>query len=114
MHVPQIKQALGISGIFSQSSSWRSKESENGAQIDLLIDRRDRVISLFEIKFSSEPYTITKSYAEQLRQKIGVFKSETATNKAVWLAMLTPFGLKQNAYSGSLVQHQLTMDCLFV
>ena len=114
MHVPQIKQALGISGIFSQSSSWRSKDAENGAQIDLLIDRRDRVISLFEIKFSSEPYTITKSYAEQLRQKISVFKSETATNKAVWLAMLTPFGLKQNTYSGSLVQHQLTMDCLFV
>ena len=113
MHVPQIKQTLGISGIYSQSSSWRSKDAENGAQFDLLIDRRDRVISLFEIKFSSEPYTITKSYSEQLRQKIGVFKTETATRKAVWLAMLTPFGLKQNMYSGSLVQHSLDMNCLF-
>lgn len=113
MHTPQIKQALGISGIFAQSSSWRSKDAENGAQIDLLIDRRDRVINLFEIKFSSEPYTITKAYSEQLRQKIGVFKSETDTRKAVWLAMLTTFGLKKNQYSGSLVQHDLTMDCLF-
>jgi uncharacterized protein len=114
MHVPQIKQALGISGIFSQSSSWRSKEIKNGAQIDLLVDRRDHVINLFEIKFSNEPYTITKSYAEQLRQKIGVFKSETNTRKAVWLAMLTTFGLKKNEHSGSLVQHELTMDSLFL
>ena len=113
MHTPQIKQALGISGIFSQSSSWRSKDAENGAQIDLLIDRRDRVINLFEIKFSSEPYTITKAYSEQLRQKIGVFKSETNTRKAVWLAMLTTFGLKKNEHSGSLVQHDLNMNCLF-
>ena len=113
MHTPQIKQALGISGIFSQSSSWRSKNAENGAQIDLLIDRRDRVINLFEIKFSSEPYTITKTYSEQLRQKIAVFKSETNTRKAVWLVLLTTFGLKKNEHSGSLVQHDLNMDCLF-
>jgi hypothetical protein len=113
MHTPQIKQALGISGIFSQSSSWRSKDTENGAQIDLLIDRRDRVINLFEIKFSSEPYTITKAYSEKLRQKIGIFKSETNTRKAVWLAMMTTFGLKKNEYSGSLVQNDLNMDCLF-
>lgn len=113
MHTPQIKQALGISGIFSQSSSWRSKDAENGAQIDLLIDRRDRVINLFEIKFCSEPYTITKAYSAQLRQKIGVFKAETNTRKAVWLAMITTFGLKKNEHSGSLVQHDLTMDCLF-
>ncbi len=113
MHVAQIKQALGISGVFSQSSSWRSKDSEQGAQIDLLIDRRDHVISLFEIKFSNEPFTITKAYSEQLRHKIGTFKSETETRKAVWLAMLTTFGVKQNEYSGSLLQHNLDMNCLF-
>ncbi|NUO01649.1 MAG: ATP-binding protein [Saprospiraceae bacterium] len=112
-HVPQIKQALGISGIFSQSSSWRSKGAENGAQVDLLIDRRDHVINLCEIKFSGEPFIITKAYAEQLRNKIAVFKSETATRKAVWLAMITTFGLKKNEYSGSLVQHELDMNCLF-
>lgn len=113
MHVPQIKQALGISGVFTQSAAWRSAESENGTQIDLLIDRRDRIINLFEIKFSAEPYVITKAYAEKLRHKVGTFKSETATTKAVWLAMLTTFGTKQNEYSGSLLQHNLDMNCLF-
>lgn len=112
-HVPQIKKALGISGIFSQSSSWRSTGKTNRAQIDLLIDRRDEVINLCEIKFSTSAYSISKSYAEQLRQKIAVFKSETNTNKAVWLTMITTFGLKDNAHSGGLVQKALEMGCLF-
>ena len=112
-HVPQIKKALGISGVFSQSSSWRSKNAKIGAQVDLLIDRRDRIINLCEIKFSIAPFTISKAYAEQLRNKIAVFKSETATRKAVWLAMITTFGVKSNIHSGSLIQHDLDMNCLF-
>ena len=55
----------------------------NGAQIDLIIDRRDRVINICEIKFSSSLYTITKAYADKLRQKITVFKTETGTQKAI-------------------------------
>jgi len=112
-HVPQIKKALGISGIHSRSSSWRSKDVTDGAQIDLLIDRKDHVINLCEIKFSVEPFTISKAYAVNLRNKIGTFKTETDTRKAVWLTMITTFGLKKNKYSGSLVQHDLNMDCLF-
>ena len=71
------------------------------------------VINLCEIKFSTEPFTITKSYAAKLQNKIGVFKTETETRKAVWLTMITTFGLKKNEYSGSLVQHDLDMNCLF-
>lgn len=41
--------------------SWRSKDSENDAQIDLLIERADRVINLCEIKYSTTPYTIDKT-----------------------------------------------------
>jgi hypothetical protein len=47
------------------------------------------------------------------QQKMSTFLSETATNKAVWLAMLTTFGTKQNEYTGSLLQHNLDMNCLF-
>ncbi len=111
-HVPQIKKALGISGIFSRSSSWRSKDVTDGAQIDLLIDRKDHVINLCEIKFSIKPFAISKTYASNLRNKIGTFKTETDTPKAVWLTMITTFGLKKNKYSG-LAQHDLDMNCLF-
>ena len=61
-HVNQIKKNLGISGVLTEISSWakQGNDDEEGARIDMLIDRRDRVINLCEIKFSSLPYEIDK------------------------------------------------------
>ncbi|MEM6630328.1 MAG: ATP-binding protein [Bacteroidota bacterium] len=112
-HIPQIKQALGIKGVASASSSWKSERKKKGAQIDLVIDRRDQVINLCEIKFSIHPFTISRSYAEQLRNKIGVFKQETQTRKAVYLTFITSYGVDKNAYAQSLVHSEVTMDALF-
>ncbi len=111
-HVEQIKQALGIGGVETQVSSWRSIESANGSQIDLVIDRRDEVINLCEMKFSINPFKIDKKYNAELRNKIGIFKNETKTRKAVFLTMITTYGLQQNEYSGT-VQNSLKMDILF-
>ena len=112
-HLPQIKQALGISGVQTSVSAWRSKSKMEGAQIDLVIDRRDQVINLCEMKYSINPFTIDNKYAEELRNKTGVFKSETNTRKSVLLTMITTFGLKSNSYSTGLVQNDLKMDILF-
>ncbi|MCB0609111.1 MAG: AAA family ATPase [Lewinella sp.] len=112
-HIRQIKLALGISGILTQTSGWRSKQKKDGAQIDLVIDRRDQVINLCEMKFSIAPFTITKAYAEQLMHKIGVFREETKTNKALHLIMITTMGLARNNWSDTLIRSDLTMDVLF-
>lgn len=112
-HLPQIKKALGISGVQSTSSSWRSTTTKNGAQIDLVIDRRDQVINLCEMKFSINPFVIDPKYAEELRNKIGTFRTETRTRKSVFLTMITTFGLQANSYSTGLVQDSITMDSLF-
>jgi AAA+ ATPase superfamily predicted ATPase len=112
-HIAQIKKALGINGVITQTLSWKSKSTENGAQIDLVIDRRDQVINICEIKYSINPYIITKSYNEQLRNKIGVFKTETKTRKAVFLTFITTYGLVKNQYASGLVQNEITMDALF-
>jgi len=110
-------EALEESGFItrytSHTLSWKSKESENGAQIDLLIDRRDQVVNLCEIKYSINAYKITKAYAENLRNKIGTFKQETKTRKAIFLTMITTYGVEKNAHSISLVQNNITMDALF-
>lgn len=53
------KNILGIQGIGSEAYSWRSGE----AQIDLIIDRKDNVVNLCEIKFSLGKYKLTKRYA---------------------------------------------------
>ena len=112
-HIPQIKKTLGISGVHTTTSSWlASGELNRGAQIDLVIDRRDNVINLCEMKFSVHPFTIDKKYDEELRNKVGVFREETKTRKAIYLTMITTFGLKQNTYSGN-VQNDITMDALF-
>ncbi len=111
-HLDQIKKGLGISGIITNTSSWRSKSSENAAQVDLVIDRRDQVVNLCEMKFSINKFEIDKKYDEVLREKIGVFKSETKTRKSVFMTMITTFGLQNNRFSGN-VQNELTMDVLF-
>ncbi len=112
-HIPQIKNALGISGIQTKVSSWRTKDAEKGAQIDLIIDRRDQTINLCEAKFSINPYSISKKYASELRNKIGLFKSETQTRKSVFLTMITTFGIEENINSTGLVQNSVTMEDLF-
>lgn len=114
-HVPQIKKALGISGVASSTSTWRIQGSaeQKGSQIDLVIDRRDQVINLFEIKFSIDKFAITKDYDAALRHKTQAFREATGTRKAVFLTMITTHGLKDNEYRYSVVQNELTMDILF-
>ena len=112
-HVPEIKNALGISGVQTNESSWKSSSNmDKGAQIDLVMERRDKIIHLFEMKFSINEFEITKKYDEELRNKIAVFKQETNTKSAVWTAMMTTFGLKKNSYSLS-IQNSLTVEDLF-
>ncbi|MES2659636.1 MAG: ATP-binding protein [Verrucomicrobiota bacterium] len=115
-HIPQIKRALGIGGVQTTHSSWLHRADETwpqGSQIDLLIDRADNTINLFEIKFSQGPFTITKPYADELRRKLETFKAVTGTRKNVFLTFLTTHGLTANAYAAELAHQSLTTDCLF-
>jgi uncharacterized protein len=110
MHLPQIKKELGIAGIMSNAASWRNKN----AQIDLLIDRNDQVINICEMKFSINSFTIDKKYADNLRNKIGSFTTQSKTRKAVFLTLVTTYGVTDNAYSSQLVDNTITMDALFI
>ena len=112
LHIKEIKEALSIAGIQSLVSSWRSEKTSPGAQIDLIINRKDGIINLMEIKFSNSKYLITKPFEENLRNKIIAFKSETKTRKAVHLLMLTTYGLSKNKYS-EIVQKELALNDLF-
>ncbi|MDO6435660.1 ATP-binding protein [Flavitalea sp. BT771] len=111
LHIGNLKKALGISGVYTEISSWSN--AAKGVQIDLLIDRRDQVICLCEIKFSKDPYSITKAYRAELEKKLSAFRTVTATRKSVFLTMITPFGLENNTYSLGFVQNSITMEELF-
>ncbi len=113
-HTQQIKAALGIAGVLSNVYSWRKEadETSDGAQIDLLIDRKDQVINLCEMKYSLSEYAIDAEYEQKLRNKKSAFINATNTRKAVHLTMVTTFGIKANAHSG-IVQNEITLDDLF-
>jgi hypothetical protein len=112
LHMPQIKNSLGISGVLTEASSWRSRSAACGAQIDLVLDRSDKIINLCEMKFASAEYTVDKSYSRKLREQRTAFLSETGTRKAAHTTLVTTFGLMQNKYSAEIL-FQLTMNCLF-
>ena len=79
----------------------------------MVIDRRDQVINLCEMKYSSAPYEITKDYYQHLIERQEQFRGETGTRKALMLTMVSASGLKANAYADSIPK-VITLDDLFV
>ena len=114
-HIRQIKKKLEIGGVLSEQSIWyqRGDNNNKGAQIDLLIDRADRVINVCEMKFSNETFTIDKDYDADLRYKISAFRNTTGTKSNLMLTLITSYGVKKNIYSG-IVQREILMDDLFL
>lgn len=107
-HITQIKQKIGISAVLTEESSWISKDP--GAQIDLLIDRRDHVINLCEIKYTENEYTIDKDFDLSLRTKREALRMYT--RKTIQLILITTYGMKQNKYS-SIISGEVVLDDLF-
>lgn len=111
-HLEQIVHALGIDGTINTPCSWSyrpqketlseedaDEELKHGAQIDLLIDRSDKTISICEMKFSQHEYEITKAYDSVLARRLSIFKKVTSTRKSLQTAFVTPNGLVSNIYS---------------
>ena len=113
-HNAQIKRALEIGGVKSSLSAWSVKgDDENeGAQIDLLINRADNVVNLCEMKFSSGEYVISKDEESKLRNRIEVLKKTLSPKQTVHLTMITTYGVAYGKHSG-IVQKQVVLDDLF-
>ena len=111
-HEKEIKAALGIAGVSTSVCSWRSARHEGGVQIDLLIDRKDGVVNVCEMKFGKGEYSIGAPYARELENKLALLKEETGTCKSLHLTFVTAAGIKRNENS-YLVQSQVNLDDLF-
>lgn len=120
-HLDQIQNALKIDP-GADCGTWRysprksgGKEGtqKEGAQIDLLFDRLDGVINICEIKCSDSPFSIDKSYAQNLQKKIEVFRKQTRTKKQLFLSMITTHGLKPTMYSEEIVASEAHLEDFF-
>lgn len=113
-HIPQIKQAMSIAGVATQCYSWKAKGDalSSGTQIDMVLDRRDNIINICEMKFSKGEYTITKDYAMALNNKVERFIESTKNKKTILLTMITTNGVVHNEYWNQ-IQCDITTDELF-
>lgn len=118
-HISQLKQAMGMSAVATTEYAWRSDpkkkrtDDEDGAQIDLLIERGDGVINICEMKWSTNEYTLTKQDEKNLSNKVEVFEYQTGTKCSILVTMVTTFGVKHNMYYDSF-QSEVTIDQLFI
>jgi AAA+ ATPase superfamily predicted ATPase len=111
-HVEQIKKRLGISGVSSETSVWRSSRSKPAVQIDLVIDRADGIINLCEAKYREKKFLVSEEYDRVLRERRGTFRDETGTQKALHITMITASGLAPGSWRGE-IQSELLLDDLF-
>lgn len=111
-HIPQIKQALGISAIYTEYYSWRSKLHQPAAQIDLLIERADNMINLCEIKYSQGQYAMDKTEYEKIQNRLAAFRDETNCRQGIFLTLITTKEPKQNECS-SMMNGVVLLDDLF-
>ncbi|MBR6229474.1 MAG: AAA family ATPase [Eubacterium sp.] len=112
-HIDRIKTALGISGVSTMEYAWRSKKADKCVQIDLIIDRKDNVINVCEMKYSDEEFVIDKRYEKELLHKCEVFRRESGTKKAVRLTLISANGLAHNE-NHHIVQNEIDGQALFM
>lgn len=116
-HADSIVRKLGLESIGCLIGNWKylpiHKSKEDGAQIDLLLDRQDNAISVCEIKYSSKIFSLDKNEAKNLLNKIEVFQKQTKTKKQIFLIMVTTMGLKRNVWSEDLVHNIIALHDLF-
>lgn len=114
-HIPQIKKALQIGAVYSNEGSWvfHGDTHNKGTQIDLLIDRADHIINIFEIKYSIKEFKIDKEYAGELYDKREVFRKQSGSKKTILITGISTYGFIENEYKDQLIDSEVTMKALF-
>lgn len=108
-HVHAIQKALGVTGIATKTYPLLTPD----AQMDMVIERADKVTSLCEMKYTNRPYALTKHDAERLRLKEAEVSDLLPTQKQVLISLVTKGPAKKNEYYNELVSNNITLDSLF-
>ena len=105
-HAERIKNLLGISGIGTKTYGFHSPE----AQIDMVIERGDNVVNLFEMKFTELPYALEKKDAENLENKMACLRSRLKKKQNIMNVFVTSCPMKRTPYAERLVPRNITLD----
>lgn len=113
-HLDLIKKALGIGAVFTEVYTANIAESEAGGgfQIDLILDRKDDTIHLFEMKFYAKPFQLNRTEYEKLTLRRQRFVEYVESKKQVLWTFITSHGILRNEYTQELIDSVLTIDDL--
>lgn len=111
-HVRQIIRGLRLDAIRHEYYAWRSQNSKPAVQIDLVIDRADGIVTICEMKYSKDDYSINENEYRKIVRQIETFQTETKHKGGVQLNIVTTYGLEQNMYS-EISPIPITMEDLF-
>ena len=110
-HLRQLKAALGIGGIETKEYPWAGGDRSGEAQIDLVIERDDRIIDLCEMKFTDKPFMLDRKAALALAEKREAFQRETGTKRPLKTVLVSVNGT--TGTRGGDIAQVITVDDLF-
>lgn len=112
-HIKQIKQALQIAGVSSVEYPLIDKgDAEHpGMQLDLIIDRRDDVLNVCEMKYTASAFVLTKPYAETIEQRRAALE-QRYPHKSIHMTLVTTYPTSADTYADTF-QSEVTADDLF-
>ena len=109
-HIDQIKFALGISNVSTNISAFFNKE--DSYQIDLVIERKDNIINLCEIKFYSDEFKVNKDYYLKINRRTNLVKEKVSKKFSIMNTLISTYGIYKNEYYYSFT-NSITLEDLF-
>lgn len=107
-HIPQIKHALGIAGVSTQTYALYKEN----AQIDMVIERSDKVVDLCEIKFTDRPYALSKREAELFSNRMDVLLQSFKARRTIETVLISNQNAVRNIHYNGLINKNITLDDL--
>jgi hypothetical protein len=111
-HVAQIKRSLGIANVTTETYACTVTDGESKSQIDLVIERADKMINLCEIKYSESEYTLTQEEYLKIGRRANALRNATTTRYGIVPTLITTFGLAHGMYADS-IHASVVLDDLF-
>jgi len=111
-HLPQIRHTLALTSMVTREFPWCGGETER-AQVDLVIERPDKITYLCEMKCTDTPFVLDAAHCSELARKRDVYKADTQTENSVQCVVVSAAGLKQG-HARDIVARTVIGDDLFV
>lgn len=104
-----IAEALSFAGVDYHSGPLLSRDIGNGVQLDLVFNRKDKVLTVCEMKYSNEPIGVNQ--VKDFRQKLG--KLKITPRQRLQTVLIAPGGVTESLRSAGIFDKVLGVEIFF-